>query len=656
MACLFLLSVVIASQFIAPLNPVTPVYANTVLGINNTGTWGFTSYQASNPNATLVKVTKGDLLIAFFLYDSTLSNVLFGNVSGTYLMSNSCPNIHSIDGSEYTLAIYYAYANTNGSVLVQGTLADVSYYSVDAAEINGSSAAYPYSYAGAVYETEPISTNPLSPTLLWWAGSTEIPDNSIVVSAFAFERYNGTTYDEFTINELYPLTSNEFSSAGGVSMSYAVIPYTGTYGFGLSAWGNDPSEYTNWIMAQVMITVLTGAPVLTLSVSPMSGVIGQEFLFALSYNGSKIVYSETLFFGDGNSAGAFGWNPSPDSFNYAYSANGTYIAYAYLNFTDGTSIVSESLTITIGAGGAPSTYGNLALSVSPTSGSQSTLFVFSQNDTGDARISSLTWVFGDQGRIYTDINTPSVQYYYSTNGYFEAFIDIGFANGTTVLSNIVFVTVAPNLGGGNCTYGNLALSVSPTNGTQATQFTFNQNDTGDVCVASLTWAFGDGNRVMSGINTPSIPYYYLSDGRFPAHIDIGLMNGTTLASNIVYVQVGINTGGNGTTSGILGSTLSTLGTSEQWLVAVCILVASIVVLFLLVGKWVPGIALMLCGLLVGDAVVYSLFGSDMLAFEVLVFILIAIIGIGIAVSQLPAPSGGGQGAPNEPPAPSSGDA
>ena len=199
--------------------------------------------------------------------------------------------------------------------------------------------------------------------------------------------------------------------------------------------------YSNTVLVNVTASVANSN--LTLSASPTSiSDPATAILFTFNYSGSRSVLNTTLYYGDSQYNTYTGL---PSYISYHYRTNGTYLPYAQASLSDGSTISSNTVTITVGLTSSP----NLTLSCNNAAPHPGDSVTFSWTYVGQGNVVQIIWYSGD-GQVFVTGPQQTNSWVYMTVGvYTNARIMATFDDNSTLQSNRLTITVAKNPDGGS---------------------------------------------------------------------------------------------------------------------------------------------------------------------------------------------------------------
>jgi hypothetical protein len=372
----------------------------------------------------------------------------------------------------------------------------------------------------------------------------------------------------------------------------------------------------------VTVSITSGVSALTLTVDSTTPSVGQIEVFYLTYTGPGTIQWYNVTTGDGHSF------QGPYTFwSYNYPAAGVYQATGRVGLADGTTMTSNTLIITVSG----SSSDNLNLTVDNATVSLSDQAVFRLSYIGSGVVVDTTFYYGDGNSYDYGYGIPirPIFHAYSYTGVYQVKASAKLDSGAIIWSNIVTVTV-----GGTEGFDVLSITAVP-NPTSTGGTTFTATYNGSTTILLYTWASGDG----SGTSTLSNVWLhiYSSNGSYPASVMVTFSTGANRTATVTVTVAIPGGGGTGGTGGTGGSTTDvgqmltdTIGIGGDWLL---LIVATFVLIFMLRGSQYSGIA----SFAIVGAVAFALFGLTMIAFEILWFMIAAVMGF----AQSGHTSGGG---------------
>ena len=225
-------------------------------------------------------------------------------------------------------------------------------------------------------------------------------------------------------------------------------------------------------------TVLVGAPVAAVTVSPLSGAAPLAVTADASASTDPVAISTYTFdFGDGTVVGP----QSGATASHTYTAGGNYTLRVTVTDAAGASS-SASRAVAIGAP-------NAAVKVTPSSGGAPLNVTADASASSDPiGISSYTFNFGDGSAAVGPQAIPTASHTYASTGAFTVTVTVrDSVGGSASASNAVTVAAPPTA----------ALTVSPASAPVGATITADASlsTAGTNPIASYTFDFGDGSRV-----------------------------------------------------------------------------------------------------------------------------------------------------------------
>ncbi|MCF8344105.1 MAG: hypothetical protein K9H13_05645, partial [Bacteroidales bacterium] len=201
------------------------------------------------------------------------------------------------------------------------------------------------------------------------------------------------------------------------------------------------------------------APTASFTVSPTNGTTGTIFTFDASGstdNEDPVSQLEVRWDFDGDGSWDTGWDYDKTE-NHQYSAEGTYTAKMEVKDTEG---LTDQTTQTVTVSGGSNTPPTAIFSVSPSSGSTSTIFEFDGSDSYDNEDPTsqlqVRWDFDGNGTWDTGWDYDKTEnHQYSTEGTYTAKMEVKDTEG---LTDYATQTVTVDNGGGNGCDGQTTLT------------------------------------------------------------------------------------------------------------------------------------------------------------------------------------------------------